>query len=458
MTSNDAASDNKVRRDAVGGKRGDGNRRDRRVRRGNAEAIGIGKPDASLTGVAGLVGFGAFLRREGVDAELRRQFERLKSGRTVVYPMEAQLRLLLDANVVGEPRVFGLEALAADPVFVHLAGGVVPSLDTVYRDLCRVDVIALVDLEQMMAKQGIALLPTRARNIHVDFDTTVEPLFGHQQGAVLGPNPRYHGRPSYHPIAAFVPEAEAWVGALLRPGDRALGNEDAPTMRRWLRRIRTAVGPDCIVTSRMDAAADCTKLLGVMHDEGTRLIVKARLTADLGKQITLTTQWKSVDWDADVSFQRAEWGAHARWFRVIAVRSRDRDIGKQVHLWEDSDYTVQAYITNDWWQDADEIAHEYDGRAEIEPKIAEAKHGWGIGKVPSQAFHANHAMFLIKLLAHNLARRFVRWVAPQLGGWRIEWIRRVLIGVAGRLTRSGRQLLLRLPTKSPLLALKALLR
>jgi hypothetical protein len=32
----------------------------------------------------------------------------------VVYPMEAGLRLLLDANVVGEARVFGLESLAAD--------------------------------------------------------------------------------------------------------------------------------------------------------------------------------------------------------------------------------------------------------------------------------------------------------------------------------------------------------
>ncbi len=31
------------------------------------------------------------------------------------------------------------ESLAADPLFVRLAGGVVPSLDTVYRDLCRFD-------------------------------------------------------------------------------------------------------------------------------------------------------------------------------------------------------------------------------------------------------------------------------------------------------------------------------
>jgi hypothetical protein len=41
----------------------------------------------------------------------------------VVYPMPAQLRLLMDAALVGEARVFGIEALSADPLFVHLAGG-----------------------------------------------------------------------------------------------------------------------------------------------------------------------------------------------------------------------------------------------------------------------------------------------------------------------------------------------
>jgi len=34
----------------------------------------------------------------------------------VIYPMETQLRLLLDANVAGEHRVFGLESLAPDPL------------------------------------------------------------------------------------------------------------------------------------------------------------------------------------------------------------------------------------------------------------------------------------------------------------------------------------------------------
>ena len=117
-----ATSIHKVRRDVRGGKRGDGDRRHERIRRADPTRIRRGQDDATLTGVAGLASFGSYCRRKGVDAEFRRLFFRLKSSPMVVYPMEAQLRLLLDANVAGEARVFGLESLAADPLFVRLAG------------------------------------------------------------------------------------------------------------------------------------------------------------------------------------------------------------------------------------------------------------------------------------------------------------------------------------------------
>ena len=120
----------KVRRDVLGGQRGDGNKRTRRVRRPDPRTIHIGKPDPHLTGVAGLVGFGAYLYELGIDRVLHELFNHLKTGKRTVYVMGIQLRLLIDLFVVGEFRIFGLEALAADPLFVRLCGGVVPSLET----------------------------------------------------------------------------------------------------------------------------------------------------------------------------------------------------------------------------------------------------------------------------------------------------------------------------------------
>jgi Transposase DDE domain len=130
--------------------------------------------------------------------------------------------------------------------------------------------------------------------------------------------------------------------------------------------------------------------------------------------------------------------------RVIAVRSKERDIGKQLYLWDDADWTVQAYLTNDQHGDADELAREYDGRAGVEPLIGDLKGAWGIGKIPSADFDANHAALLLKLLTHNLLRRYVLATAPALAAWRAPWLRRALLVVPGRFGRSGRRPRLRL--------------
>jgi hypothetical protein len=67
----------------------------------------------------------------------------------------------------------------SDPLFVHVAGGVVPSIDTVYRDLRRFDDEAIADLEALVAEHGLAAVRAKRRPVlHLDIDTTVEPVFG----------------------------------------------------------------------------------------------------------------------------------------------------------------------------------------------------------------------------------------------------------------------------------------
>jgi hypothetical protein len=455
-------STQKVRRDSLGGKRGDGHRRTCRIRRADARHIKVGRPDPALTGYGGLARFGAFMRDLGVDQALRDAFWRLKPGPLVVYPMEAQMRLLIDAAAVGEHRVFGVEALSADPLFVHLAGGVVPSLDTIYRDLRRFDEPALGALEEMMAAHGLA--PVRAKRrpmAHLDIDTTVEPTFGEHEGALPGPNPRYHGRPSYHPILARCAETDTVVGGKLRPGDTSFGDADAPTVAAWIDRLREATGPKTVIRVRIDAAGDCTSVMRTIDQKMAHFLIKAKTTGDLCAAIYRVPRgcWRTVDVDADgkptrqvaeVDFARGEWKARGLEVRVIAIRSLDRQ-GKQLYLWDDAEWTVQAFLTNDMHSDADDLAHDYDGRAGVEPLIGDLKGAWGIGKVPSADFEANHAALLLKLLTHNLLRRFVFATAPALTAWRAPWLRRALLVVAGRFVRHGRGRTLRLAPRPHLL-------
>jgi hypothetical protein len=105
-------SPRKVRRDYGGGKRGNGHKRTKPIRRPDPRKIHVKGGAKSLSSVAGLVMFGAFLRAVGVDRRLRELFHDMKHPELTIYPMGAQLRLLLDLVVAGEDRVFGLDDLA----------------------------------------------------------------------------------------------------------------------------------------------------------------------------------------------------------------------------------------------------------------------------------------------------------------------------------------------------------
>jgi Transposase DDE domain group 1 len=369
-------STQKVRRDVLAGKRADGHRRAQPIRRPDPRRLGLGAPDSSLRGVAGLAPFGAFLADDGLDRALHDAFSAFKDAPSVVSPMTAQLRLLMDAFAAGEARVFGLEALAADPLFIRLVGGVVPSLDTVYRDLARVDEGTVAALKGLMAAQSLRPLGRKLLNeVFLDVNNTVAPLFGPHEGARPGSNPHYPGRPSYHPVLARVAETDTCVGALLRPGDTAFGEADVPVVER----LRRAVGLSCVIRMRVDAACDCAALDRL----GCWATVKARRTRDLCDAIATLPKGRgrSIDWGADrrgerqvaeVDFARQSWAEVGVRVRVVAVRSRERDNERCVYFfWNDLDLTVQAFLTNDAFSDADAVARQYDACAGIEPLIGE---------------------------------------------------------------------------------------
>lgn len=439
----------KVRRATLGGKRAAGwqlQNSGRRVRRADVRRLRRGPDDRTLSSVGGLVDFNAFVQRDGLGRQLAQQFGHLKTGKQVVYPMHTQMQLLIDAAVVGARRVFDFEWLAVDPVFEHLAGGAVPSIDTLYDDLRRFGPSELEQLEVIVARQGLELLRRRRpERVTIDIDTTVTPLFGHQEGALPGSNPRYHGRPSYHPILARIAETDTVVGARLRPGDTALGTADCEDVETWIDRTREAAGAKALITVRVDAGGDCAALLDAIHERGAFFVVKAKQTANLLGAAMQVKRWHTVDVDAsgqpsrqaaEIEFQRDDWPPGR--YRVIAIRTNERDSGRQVFLWDELDLSIQFYITNDPVRDIDELARVYDDRAGIEPLIGELKNGFGIGKASSSCFSANEAAFLIKILAYNLLRR---WTAAELpscaSDWRSSWVRRMAILIPARLLRAG---------------------
>lgn len=443
-----------VRRDLVGGRRGQGLRDRRRVRRPDARRLVLGPHDPSLSSLGGLVAFNAFVEDSGVAQVLTSLCAPLKTGRSVVYPMAAQARLLLDLFVVGGTRLFDLEYLARDPLFVHLAGGRLCCLDTLYTDVQRFDDPARQRLADLLAEQGLAALRGRLlTRLHVDVDTSVCPVFGDEiEGAVPGYNPLYHGRNSYHPMLARLAESGTLLGAQLRPGNTTLGEDDVAQLDRWLTALERQVDRSVVVTVRIDKGGDCAALFKVIVKHRCRFLVKARLTPDLVREIVMSATWVTTERDADgtileqvaeIDFVRGEWREQKLPpSRVVVVRSRERQGGKKL---DDSEFTVQAFFTNDWDSEAEDVVLQYDERAGIEPLLAELKQSWGLEKVSSHDFGANAALLLLKGLAMNLLRRLARQQAPTVAQrWRTRGLRQLLLLRPARIVRTGRRVVVRL--------------
>ena len=128
-----------------------------------------------------------------------------------------------------------------------------------------------------MAEQGLIDLRCRRNaRLHLDIDSTVEPLFGTQQGALPGPNPHYHGRPSYHPLLAAVAETGTVIGAELRPGDTGFGDDQADFVGRCIDRLR-ARHRSAILCVRIDAAGDCAALMKAIAKRDAYFFIKGKM-------------------------------------------------------------------------------------------------------------------------------------------------------------------------------------
>jgi Transposase DDE domain group 1 len=126
---------------------------------------------------------------------------------------------------------------------------------------------------------------------------------------------------------------------------------------------------------------------------------------------------------------------------------RTRLVGEQAELFPNWHY--HAFVTDrvgtTVWLDADHRRH-----AVVELCIRDLKAGVGLRHHPSGKFAANAAWLLAATLAHNL----LRWI-PAIGlGARQELVvaktlRRTLLALPGRITRSARRLVLHLPVGWP---------
>lgn len=387
-----------------------------------------------------------FVAAQGIDRALITEFGRDKAP-WATYSLAETLRHLLDGALLGIERVWHFAELEQEPLLcVKRARARLPDYTLLYRDLAR-----LADTERLGRLRGISegLLRRALADqpwYTLDCDSTVETVYGEQDGARPGPNPHKRGRASYHPLLCRERKSGLMVNSRLRPGDTGSATDAVAFISQSVARLPHSRRRSVLI--RADRGFDHEALYARCEARGWHYLVKLRVTADLASAIwrhAVEGRWRRLDTDdamtvevSEFRFQRRCW-ARAR--RVVLTRRRDAE-QPQGHLWDAAGFNYAAYVT-DLDGPPEDLAACYDKRADMEKAIHELKEDFGIDRITSSAFGANAADLELKVLAYNLLvlyQQRVGWAVRQ----RAKTVRRRLIAIAGQLIRTAGQWVLKL--------------
>src|SRR6476659_8201557 len=129
------------------------------------------------------------------------------------------LGTLLLSVLAGHQRYAHITALRCDPVNPPLLGmRKVVSEDAVRRGLAKIDETA--GLDWLQAHLDYCVSPLLQEPWVLDVDTTIKPLYGTQEGAVVGYNPRKPGRPSHCYHTYMMSTLRLVLSVDVQPGDQ----------------------------------------------------------------------------------------------------------------------------------------------------------------------------------------------------------------------------------------------
>lgn len=168
--------------------------------------------------------------------DLPRRGGKYKTGRVLISLLYA---LVLDLN-----RLVDTAHLQVDTVFNRLVGfDGYPHQSTFSRFLK----LFTVSIAQKIGETSVSLLGKVRGDfkdytrLTLDFDSHVETVYGNQQRAKVGYNPKKPGRKSFHPLLCFIGETRDFLWGRFRPGNKNTAQGAVEFLRECLRRLAGGV-------------------------------------------------------------------------------------------------------------------------------------------------------------------------------------------------------------------------
>lgn len=390
-------------------------------------ADGIG-----LTQFGGVALVEQFFQRIGLQGALWRHVR--FAQRNNRYSISESLKALLYPLILGLGRIETTEPLRYNGVFHYLAGlpgyPQASSLRRFLERFARAGRNALLKLHDRWRAEMIG----HPAQIIFDLDSTVLTVYGRQERAAVGYNPKKRGRPSYLPLLCFEGRTQdCWEGSY-HAGNIHVSTVTRPLLERAFAKLPKPI-PE--VRVRADGAFYDHKILEFIEGKEGFYVIVARLTRPLKHRLP-GLRYRRVSpgvWAAEFWYCPQGWSGPRRF--VVIRRPVPEEPSAQLHLFQLGGYSYQVFVSNlaltplHLWRF-------YNQRARAELIIRELKDAYALGKIPTKDFQANEVFFQIVLLAYNLLNWFKRLCAPpHLQRATLPRLRQRLFLVPAQLVRPG---------------------
>jgi hypothetical protein len=315
----------------------------------------------------------------------------------------------------GHYRYAHITTLRCDTVNPPLLGmRKVVSEDAVRRGLAKIEEAA--GLAWLQAHLDYCVRPLLSEPWVLDIDSTIKPLYGHQEGAVIGYNPHKPGRPSHCYHTYLVANLRLVLGVDVQPGDEHTPKHGQAGLWSLLDRLERSQWPALL---RGDVAWGVEAVMARAEQEELSYLFRLRLTANVKR--AFLKMMAERDWaDAGHGWQGKQtklrlvgWSRHRR---VVLLRRRlerplvlvDRtqaaqpllgfaEVGPDREVWE-----YVALVTS---LDSEilTLGQLYRDRGDCENAFDELKNQWGWGGFTT------HDLKRCRLLAGSVALIFNWW-------------------------------------------------
>jgi hypothetical protein len=288
--------------------------------------------------------------------------------------------------------------------------------------------------------------PDPISSVIFDLDTKVLTVYGEQEGARVGFNPKKRGRPSYQPLLCFEGKTgDIWEGVYLS-GDIHPAPHTIEILDRSLSKLPSGIRE---IRARADSAFYDHTIAEYLQGVPACYAIVARITKPIQRYFG-GLRYEEVSpgfWVSEFEYKPWRWKTTQRF--IVVRRLIPEKPSWQLSLFKMAGYTYHVIVTNLSLKPLN-LWRFYNQRATGELIIRELLEAYTLGKIPTRDWASNQAYFHLVLLAYNLINWFKRLCLPN--DWQqlnLQTIRNRLLLVPSQLVRPQGRPTLSLPNSYP---------